>query len=33
MEPFPTLFVATVSVSAIALVGACLIIYFKKRKH
>jgi hypothetical protein len=32
-EPFPTLFVGTVSVGAIALVGASLIIYFKKRKR
>jgi N-acetylneuraminic acid mutarotase len=32
-EPFPTLFVATVSVSALVLVGAGVLIYFKKRKR
>jgi hypothetical protein len=32
-EPFPTLFVAAASVSALVLVGAGLLIYFKKRKR
>lgn len=32
-EPFPTLFVATVTVSALVLVSAGLLIYFKKRKR
>jgi hypothetical protein len=32
-EPFSTVIVVAVSVATIALVGAGLLVYFKKRKH
>jgi hypothetical protein len=32
-EPFPTLFIATASVVALVVVGAGLLVYFRKRHH
>ncbi|MBN1245442.1 hypothetical protein JXA31_07610 [Candidatus Bathyarchaeota archaeon] len=32
-EPFPTAFVLTTSVASVAVIGAGLLVYFKKRKH